>query len=308
MTPEPVYRLCCPADLSAVWKTFLISFQDMMEQVQGRRSRSQYSKCVPPYLDHVLSTDAPSFWVAEIQNKIVGFACAIVRAPIWFLCDFWVLPKFRGRGIGRKLLTRALRSEKRYTLISTYSSLYPAAMRSYILLGMMPRFPVYTLVGRSNEIRINWSTKAGLRLIEFGSSRDDKSSQGWMRTLGAMDRTVRGSARQEDHVFFLSRNNMRCWMVERRSEPLGYFYFSRKGQIGPLAVGDPRYKLEILQEAVRMASTCFAKITVRVPGPNSESIRALLKSGFRIDSHAIFMSSKEYGKMGQYIISGPAMF
>lgn len=301
-------RPCRSNDLQAVWEIFLISFRDMIWRVHGTRGPLSYSRKAPSYLSHVLATDPRSFWVAESNGKLVGFSCAIVRGPIWFLSDFWILPPFRGRGIGKKLLRRSLQSDKRYRIISTYSSLFPTAMRSYIMLGMTPRFPVYTLVAKSDELKLKKRNATTVEIFELNDQQPEKVIARGLNQMSAIDEIVRGSARREDHDFFVRRSGMRCWLVKERRQTTGYFYISPKGQIGPLGVRNARNKLQALFQAIREGARCHSRLTFRIPASNIDSIRFLMDAGFRIDSHAIFMSSAEFGSMENYIISGPALF
>jgi ribosomal protein S18 acetylase RimI-like enzyme len=308
MNPQILIRPCRPEDLRAVWKTFLISFQDMIRRVHGTRQGLQGMRIVPPYLQHVLTTDARGFWVAESKGKIIGFACSIVREPVWFLCDFWILPEFQDRGIGRQLLERSLQSDRAYRITSTYSSLYPPAMRSYIMLGMAPRFPIYTLVRSSKDLKPGWVTEREFKIRELDPAGSHGMIQEAIREMRSIDRVARGSERDEDHDLFIKRSGSRCWLAKKSGRTVGYFYISPKGQVGPLAVRDTPAMLPVLHRSIESAILLHPKLTIQIPSPNVESIRELIRAGFRIESHSIFMSSKEFGKMENYIISGPALF
>ncbi|MBZ5535926.1 MAG: GNAT family N-acetyltransferase [Acidobacteriia bacterium] len=284
------------------------SFQDMIRRVYGTRQSLRGMRRVPPYLRHVLATDAQGFWVAESNTKVIGFVCSIVRGSIWFLCDFWIVPEFQNRGIGRQLLKRSLQSDRPYRITSTYSSLYPPAMRSYIMLGMTPQFPIYTLVCRSKDLKPTWAAEREIKICEL----DPTGSQGGIREavheMSSIDKVARGSGRNEDHELFIKRSGNRCWLAKKSDRTIGYFYISPKGQVGPLAVKDTRAMLPVLHQAIESAARLHPGLTIQIPSPNVESIRELIRAGFRIDSHAIFMSSREFGKMENYIISGPALF
>lgn len=308
MNSQILIRPCRPEDLQAVWKTFLTSFQDMIRRVHGTRQSLRGMRTVPPYLHHVLTTDSRGFWVAESSGKIIGFACSIVRGSVWFLCDFWILPGFQNRGIGRQLLKRSLQSDRTYRITSTYSSLYPPAMRSYIMLGMTPRFPVYTLVRRCQDLKPGWAAEREYEIHEVDPTGSRGAIREAVREMSSVDRVARGSRRDEDHDLFIKRSGNRCWLAKKRGQTIGYFYVSPQGQVGPSAVKVTRAMLPVLHRSIESAALLHPKLTIQIPAPNVESIRELIRAGFRIDSHAIFMSSKEFGKMENYIISGPALF
>jgi ribosomal protein S18 acetylase RimI-like enzyme len=308
MASKIIIRPCRIDDLGSVWKTFLISFEDMIQRVHGSRRPTPGSRKLPPYLRHVLGTDARGFWVAESNGEITGFACSMVRGSIWFLCDFWVLPEFQDRGIGRTLLKRSLQSDRRYRIISTYSSLYPSAMRSYIMLGMTPRFPVYTLTLRTKDLQRKGTREQRLKFSRVAHTQTHGSIDIAVREMSSIDFVARGSRREEDHEFFIRSSGSRCWIAREQDRAKGYFYVTPTGQIGPIAVWNRRDMLPVLHQAIETAAQLHLKLSIQVPSPNVESIRALIRAGFRIDSHAIFMSSKEFGRMENYISSGPALF
>jgi len=308
MNNKIIYRSCRLEDLQSVWNTFLISFRDMMRKVHGACTAERYPRAAAPYLRHILKTDSHSFWVAESGGRIAGFACAIVRGPIWFLSDFWILPQFQNRGIGKELLGRALQSERKFRIISTYSSLHPSAMRSYMMVGMTPRFPVFTLVARTESLKLDTSHAESVELVELSPTDPLGTIRKAIMEMTSVDRLVRGSGRDEDHDFFINRNGNRCWLARERRQTVGYSYLTPEGQIGPVATKSGRNMLFILFRAIQAGVRLHSHLSIRVPSLNLESMRALMRAGFQIESHALFMSSKEFGRMENYVISGPALF
>jgi len=58
---------------------------------------------------HLLNNDNQKTWVAEIESEIVGAITAInINAYQAELTGFYVLPRFQGQGIGKKLYKKAL--------------------------------------------------------------------------------------------------------------------------------------------------------------------------------------------------------
>jgi GNAT superfamily N-acetyltransferase len=48
-------------------------------------------------------------YVAEVESRVAGFFVLIPATPHWLLEHFWVSPSFMGRGIGRALLSHAIK-------------------------------------------------------------------------------------------------------------------------------------------------------------------------------------------------------
>lgn len=53
---------------------------------------------------HLLAHDGERSFVAEDEERIVGFTAAWVRGGIWFLSALFVEPAFQGLGLGHELL------------------------------------------------------------------------------------------------------------------------------------------------------------------------------------------------------------
>ena len=68
------------------------------EEVEQRKERYR----------HFLEHDQKGAWVAVDGDRVAGVALAIVREGVWVLSLFAVAEEYRGAGLGRELLDRAL--------------------------------------------------------------------------------------------------------------------------------------------------------------------------------------------------------
>jgi GNAT superfamily N-acetyltransferase len=235
------------------------------------------------------------FHVAQDGERIVAICCGVVREHLWFLSMFWVLPDQRVSGLGRPLLeqvTTEARARGARTL-STWSSIDFVAVASYLRLGMMPGGPVLTFGG---ECASEPPPPPG---VELGELQPDVAA--------AVDVVIRGTPRPLDHAFFRAREGC-ARQLERLGKPIGYFYASQ-GVIGPAAWLEaddaPLVLAAALREARRQQS---GKVRLMIPGTNHAALTAALAAGLKLSGAAHFMTSEPFGRLEQYLPSGPGLF
>lgn len=85
---------------------------------------------------HLLETDPGGCWVAEEDGRLVGVALGILREGVWGLSFLAVQPDVQARGIGRRLLERAVAYGDGARGRIILSSTDPKAMRRYARAGL----------------------------------------------------------------------------------------------------------------------------------------------------------------------------
>src|SRR6185503_10469559 len=92
-------------------------------------------------LAHLQRTDPRGFHVAVKGGRVVAFAVTILRGNTHFLSMFWALPGLQGRGVGRRVLTRAFEGPRppASAVRCVYASLDARAQVLYLKFGMRPR-------------------------------------------------------------------------------------------------------------------------------------------------------------------------
>jgi GNAT superfamily N-acetyltransferase len=90
-------------------------------------------------INHLIDTDPGGAWAAEHGGRLVGVAIALVREGVWALSLFAVAAHQQGRGVGHKLLERALAHGEGTHCGLVISSGDPRAMRSYARAGFALR-------------------------------------------------------------------------------------------------------------------------------------------------------------------------
>lgn len=271
---------------------FLVSLAELA-RAHGLPAPVSYTReSVIPVYEHLLETGL--FEVAELDGKIVGIAAATVRDAIWFLAMFWVLPPHKQQGMGRPLLERVARlgDEQGATVRCVWSSIDFAAIASYLKLGMMPGGPIFTFAGRA---RSGSSEPSSARLIELDPRR-----------ASAIDRAIRGTAREQDHAFFRARG-MQGFQLQLGQRTAGYFYL-KDGVIGPAAWLDFADGRTLLAQALAQASASDKDVKLIALGVNQTAIQAATAAGLRLVSASHFLTSAPFGKLDCYLPFGPALF
>jgi GNAT superfamily N-acetyltransferase len=289
---NPSYRRLRREEVPTAADVFLVSVAELARR-HGLPAPVSYTRAsVVPAYEHLLETGI--FEVAELDGKIVGIAAAVVRDAIWFLAMFWVLPEYKLQGIGRPLLERVERlgHEQGASVRCVWSSIDFAAIASYLKLGMMPAGPIFTFAG---PIKKPPAAHPEARLLPLAAVH-----------ASAIDRVVRGSARELDHAFWHARG-VPAYELEIEQRVAGYFYV-KDGVIGPAAWLDAADADALLSHALQQASAQASEVKLVALGSNQSAIRHATEAGLRLVSGSHFLSSAEFGKLDCYLPSGPALF
>lgn len=289
---EIEYRPARPEDMPEMTDLFL-------EAVSNMFARNNISAAVPPRpavllsYEHVRSTGI--FHVAELEGRIVAIAGAVVRDQLWYLSAFWARPELQRKGIGMPLLRRVWEAGQQAgaTVFFTWSSVDGAAMASYMKLGMYPGYPILLLEGVPQKLpRV--ASIYQVAALEKSQAMD-------------LDREIRGTRRRADHELWLDRLGLQGRQVLRDREVLGYYYLN-KGAIGPVAWRKPQDGEALLTLACQEATAMTPQIRLAVPGINHSALRFALDSGLRLTSFAHFLTTAPFGRIGQYLPSGPSLY
>src|SRR5215470_1062100 len=109
--PPILLRRARPDDMVGCARVFVRSAADLSRRL-GVPPAAIRARDMLPALTHIQSTDPRGFHVAARGGRVVAFAATIVRGNTHFLSMFWALPGLQGKGIGRRLLTRAFETPK----------------------------------------------------------------------------------------------------------------------------------------------------------------------------------------------------
>jgi GNAT superfamily N-acetyltransferase len=286
-----VYRPLRREEIPEAAELFIVAVADLARR-HGLQPASYLQPAVETLYGHLFETGV--FHVAEDDGRIVGICCGVVRDQIWFLSMFWVLPEQRVQGLGRPLLEQVMAEAhaRGARTLCTWSSIDFVAITSYLRLGMMPAGPVLTFSGECTTVP---AEPEGVELRPLQAE-----------VAGAIDAVVRGTPRPLDHAFFRAREGS-AQQLERDGKPVGYFYASQ-GVIGPAAWLEPRDAPLVLAAALREAQRQEPKVRLMIPGSNQAALAAALAAGLKLSGAAHFMTSAPFGRLEQYLPSGPGLF
>lgn len=253
--------------------------------------------------EHLLRSSRGGFWVAEEGSTLIGIGCAIVRDAEWLLTHLFVVPERQGRGVGRGLLERSLRSARGTDRHATYADAPNFVGTSlYMRHGM---FPARNIVGLSGPVAVFDRLRAnadGLTAEPLGAH-----SATIVGHIDALDRQVRGTGRSEDHRYWIE-SGMRGLLFRRQGQIVGYAYCTSEGSIGPVAAQHESDLPAMLERCGQILAEIGATETsVLVPGVNQTVLSLLLLHGFRQTSLGLFLASRPAGDWSHYLLFNSAL-
>jgi GNAT superfamily N-acetyltransferase len=278
---------------------------------------------------HLRSTDPSRFVVAEragpegAEPTIDAFVVAVVRDGLWFLSMLFVLPHAQGRGLGRALLGAVLPSGEGGAgdLAATWratatDSAQPISNGLYASLGMVPRIPLFRMVGLPEATDAFPRLPDGVDVVPFGEidqidrvegSGGGLGSAALAAELAALDRDALGVERAVDHAYLAGEGRTGFLYHDRTGATVGYGYTSESGRVGPIAVRDPA----LLAAAVGHLVTAVrprGAFGAWVPGSAGESVSSLLRAGFRFDGFPVLLCwDRPFADFSRYIPISPGL-
>ena len=264
---------------------------------------------------HLQAADPEGFVVAETadakgRSRVVAFVSAIRRRPLWFLSMLFVLPEAQAAGVGRRLLQAVMPPPQTMTLATCTDTAQPISNGLYASLGMVPRLPLFRLVGLPDRLDALPPLPSGIRGIRFedlglgqgtldGADLDDE--------LVAIDLEVAGFEHRPDHEFVRAEGRVGTLFVDGGGQPVGYGYASEAGRVGPVAVRDPG----LLAPAVAHLVTTIeprGAVGVWLPGSAGEATVALLRAGFRIEGFPCLVCwDRPFADFSRYVPISPGL-
>ncbi len=258
---------------------------------------------------HTLATDPSRFMVAERSGRlggqrVVAFGSAVERGAMWFLSMLFVEPGEQSRGVGRALLARMLPAPLDGRVLATCTdSAQPISNGLYASIGIVPRIPLFNLIGRPRE-GVAWpGLPEGIAAQRVGDHEAWQSDP----EVHALDRSLLGFAHPEDHAFVLEEPR-RCFAYRTADGRLaGYGYAGDVGRVGPIAVSDAGLLAPVLGHLLRAVEPRGAS-SVWLPGDAGESIRIAIEAGLRMEGFPILAGwSRPFADFTRYVPTSPGL-
>ncbi len=262
------FRPIRDADLETCAEVFYVSDDELNARV-GQPPNPRNLVNLLRLFRHMLATDPDRMWLAEEDGRVLGFGMAVQRDTLVFLSMLFVEPGRQAAGIGRALLELCMaRSERSGVCIF---SPQPISAALYARYGMVPRVPMYTLMGE---------LKGSLPDLPVGLSVGPLDSA----AADPLDLEVTGFTRPKDHDAWESWGRIRHGLFQG-SEVVGYGYAQQSGRLGPFVVRNAEHLLPFVGELTRRVEPIEGWM-IHVPGPAQEAFSVLLRHGFRLDGPA----------------------
>ena len=290
---EVRYRLVREEEIPESVELFLTSLSDLVARMNSTAPLPPRTYVEAMYR-YIYRTGI--FHVAETRGKLVAICHAIVRDQLWFLSGFWALPGMQGRKIGGTLLKRVWEEGAGAggaRTFFTWSSTDYQAMASYMKMGMLPGYQVLTFTGAVENVP---SEQTGYQVQPLEVS-----------TAVKVDQQIRGTGREIDHRFWLDEFQLQGRQIMRDRSVIGYYYFD-KGTIAPAAWLEESGAEVLLEIACREAAAETGQLRLMIPGVNHAALRFALRLNLRLTHYAHLLTTAPFGRMEQYLPSGPSLF
>jgi GNAT superfamily N-acetyltransferase len=262
---------------------------------------------------HTRATSPERFIVAERhkrlgRSRIVAFGSAVDREHVWFLSMLFVEPTEQARGLGKALMNRLLPRERAGRVLSTCTdAAQPISNGLYAALGLVPRMPIFNLIGRP---RRGWTPEPlpdGITAARVQPAADGLLDTARQAELDAFDRSIIGFAHPADHAYDLRE---RPWLFAYRDaagQLVGYGYTSEVGRIGPISVTDPELQAPVLGHLLTAVEPRGAS-AVWLPGAADGAYRAALGAGLRVEGFPTLLCyDRPFGDFTRYVPTSPGL-
>jgi GNAT superfamily N-acetyltransferase len=299
-------RPIAESDISACRAIFDAAQQALAQQL-GQPWTPADATIMDRLLTHLATSDPQRAWLAPGRGRAPaqGFGMAFERDGFWFLSFLFVRPEAQSAGLGRRLLEACLPAPHERRLLATcVDAMQPVSTALYARYGMVPRVPLFGLLGDSPAEDLPRLPR-GVVALDF-----DRVAEGTARTksdalpgqrrladaLASIDRQAVGFVRPHDHGFWRLDRRVGVLYTDRGSgRPLGYGYRTSGGRLGPVAVEDATLLPAVLGDLVRREQPP-GRWQVLVPGPADRALVPLLKAGMRLEASP-----------GLYCANGPSI-
>jgi GNAT superfamily N-acetyltransferase len=301
-------RRATDADLPAchrVWREGIVAYTTPM----GLPPLPEDNPGVRRLHAHALATDPGRFLVAELtdragQSRVVAFGSAVERGPLWFLSMLFVEPGEQAKGLGRALLERMLPLPLDGRILATCTdSAQPISNGLYATLGMVPRMPMFVLIGRPRP-ESQWPALPGGIAAERVA---DPARWRESPELSAFDQSVLGFSHPEDHRFVQEEPRHAFAFRGGDGTLVGYGYAGEIGRIGPIAVADRALLTPVLGHLLRAIEPRGAS-AVWLPGTTDDAIATAVRAGLRMEGFPILAGwSRPFADFARYVPISPGL-
>lgn len=296
-------RAVTPTDIPACLDVFYESI-DELHQRTGQPRVPRNPAALAEIFGHLVGTDPGNCWLAADGAQTIAFGMAHQRDDHWYLAFLFVRPGDQSRGVGRAVLERCLpsRADRETTRLSVaVESTQPVSTALYAKYGMVPRVPLYLMVGDIRPGGLPGAdaglAAANLEPVAMAPLAGRPTARAEM--LDVLDREVIGYPRPQEHALLAAA---RTGFLYRQGERVvAYGYAASSGRLGPVCAHEPAQLAAILGHLTSAVRPNGAWQVV-IPGPAEAALLPLLEAGMRIDdAPALYCSTWEGPRFDRYL-------
>jgi ribosomal protein S18 acetylase RimI-like enzyme len=294
------YRRTKSSDLLEAFRLVTQTFNHLRRKA-GLKSLKHKQSEPPPLMVHLLKTDPQGSFVAtDAKGKLIGFTMSQMREEEWYLAYLFVLPTYQSRGVGQKLLAKAMKygtenqCKRRALATLSYN---PHAVAMYSKLGMSPQRTL-VMMGRKVETlppsrRLKPKVPLTLEVV---------TDERYINRLSKLDRRARGLARPEEHFFWLGDSDSTMLVFHDARKIAGYCVINSRSAIGPVVSSKPEYLSSVLAMSIAYdVRTGHERQAITVHGEQSDIVQQLLSAGFRVFEITLQMATEPIADPKLYI-------
>ncbi|HEY7025944.1 MAG TPA: GNAT family N-acetyltransferase [Candidatus Limnocylindrales bacterium] len=264
-TPQTNFRPATPADLETC-ADVLYTADDALSASRGLPVSPRNREALVRLYRHMQRLAPDRWWVAEEDDRIIGFGGSIAYQEMVYLGFLFVLPDRQSGGVGRRLLELSMHdSTYRAVAIASYQ---PISAALYSWYGMTPREPIYMLTGKPRTELPALPGSLTYRPIKAAETQP-------------LDMEVCGLTRVADHEWWEEFGRKRFGLFAGR-DLVGYGYIQEVGRLGPFVVRREEHLLPFCGRLLAEMPDVDTWL-VNVPGSANETFVALLHAGMRLE-------------------------
>jgi len=264
-TPQATFRPATPADLETC-ADVLYTADDALSASRGLPVSPRNREALVRLYAHMQRFAPDRWWVAEQNERIIGFGGSSAYQEMVYLGFLFVLPDQQASGVGRRLLELSMHdSTYRAVAIASYQ---PISAALYSWYGMTPREPIYMLTGKPRTELPALPAELSVRPIKAADTQ-------------SLDKEVCGLTRVPDHEWWEELGRKRYGLFSGH-ELVGYGYVQEVGRLGPFVVRREEHLLPFCGQLLAEMPDVDTWL-VNVPGSANETFVALLHAGMRLE-------------------------